>query len=201
MVAIFTQLLERQYKEKLNADADEYIGFIVEGSHRMKDLIDDLLTFSRLNTEAKEFELIDLENALGDVLLNLKASIEENNVTITHDLLPIIKVDSSQIRQLFQNLITNAIKFHDKEPPKIHISAEDSGKEWLFCVRDNGIGIDRENQEKIFNVFNRLHTREEYEGTGIGLSIAKRIVNRHGGQIWVESEPGKGANFYFTIPK
>lgn len=200
MVGSFTQLLERRYKGQLDDDADDYIGFIIEGSHRMKYLIDDLLAFSRLNTEAKEFKLTDLENALADVLLNLKQSIEENKAIITHDHLPIIMADSSQIRQVFQNLISNAIKFHSEEPPKIHISAQRSGNEWLFRISDNGIGIDLEHQKKIFNIFNRLHTREEYEGTGIGLSICKKIVERHGGRIWVESEPGRGSTFYFTIP-
>jgi light-regulated signal transduction histidine kinase (bacteriophytochrome) len=201
MVASFSQLLERRYKDQIDEDADDYIEFIVEGANRMKKLIDDLLAFSRLNTEAKEFKLTDTNSALDDVLVNLNPTIMENNAQITHDPLPIIKVDSSQIRQLFQNLITNAIKFHGDEPPKIHISAEETGKEWLFSVSDNGIGIDSNHLEKIFNVFNRLHTREEYEGTGIGLAICKRIVERHGGKIWVESEPGKGSTFYFTLSK
>jgi PAS domain S-box-containing protein len=201
MVASFSQLLESRYKDQIDEDADDYIEFIVEGANRMKKLIDDLLAFSRLNTEAKEFKLTDTNSALDDVLVNLNPTIMENNAQITHDPLPIIKVDSSQIRQLFQNLITNAIKFHGDEPPKIHISAEETGKEWLFSVSDNGIGIDSNHLEKIFNVFNRLHTREEYEGTGIGLAICKRIVERHGGKIWVESEPGKGSTFYFTLSK
>lgn len=201
MISSFTQLFERRYKDKLDSDADDYIGFIVEGANRMKDLIDDLLAFSRLNTEAREFELTDLENALNDVLFNLEIVIGENNVQITYDSLPIIKCDPTQIRQLFQNLISNAIKFHSDEPPEIHIYLQDSGKEWLFGVSDNGIGIDAKHQKKIFDVFCRLHTRDEFEGTGIGLAICKRIVERHGGKIWVESEPVKGSTFYFTIPK
>jgi PAS domain S-box-containing protein len=201
MVGSFTQLLEKRYKDQLDEDADDYIGFIVDGANRMKDLIDDLLAFSRLNTEAKEFELTELENALDDVLFNLEIVIEENNATIIRESLPSIRCDSSQIKQLFQNLIVNAIKFHSDKSPEINISSHDAGKEWLFGVSDNGIGIDVEHQKKIFDVFRRLHTRDEFEGTGIGLAICKRIVERHGGRIWVESEPGKGSTFYFTIPK
>jgi light-regulated signal transduction histidine kinase (bacteriophytochrome) len=200
MVASFTQLLERRYKGQLDEDADEYIGFIVEGSQRMKYLIDDLLEFSRLNTQVKEFELSYLEIALEDVLLKLQISIKDYNAKITHEPLPTLMVDLMQIRQLFQNLISNAIKFHGDEPPEIHISAQKNGNEWIFGVSDNGIGIKPEHQELIFGIFKRLHTREEYPGTGIGLSICKRIIERHGGRIWVESEPGKGSTFYFTIP-
>jgi len=200
MVASFTQLLEKRYKGKLDEDADEYIGFIVEGAHRMKDLIDDLLVFSRFNTQANEFELFDMDTALNSVLSYLQPYMNENHAQITYDPLPSIMGDSSQIQQVLQNLLTNAIKFHGDEPPKIHISAEESGDEWTFGVSDNGIGIDSEHQEQIFEVFKRLHTREEYEGTGIGLSICKKIVERHGGRIWVESKPGKGSTFYFTIP-
>ncbi len=201
MVTSFTQLLERKYKGQLDEDAAEYIGFIVEGTHRMKYLIDDLLEFSRLNTQAKEFELAYLEIALDDVLSNLHLSIKENNAKITHDPLPTLMVDLMQIRQLFQNLISNAIKFHGVEPPEIHISAEKTGDEWIFCVSDKGIGIDPKHKELIFGVFKRLHTRDEYDGTGIGLSICKRIVERHGGRIWVESKPDNGSTFYFTIPE
>jgi PAS domain S-box-containing protein len=200
MVTSFTQLLERRYKNKLDTEADEYIGFIVEGSKRMKYLIDDLLEFSRLNTQSREFESVLLEITLEDVLRNLIASIKENNAQITHDPLPVIRGDPSQINQLLQNLITNAIKFHGDEPPKIHISAVESGDEWIIGVSDEGIGIDPEHQDQIFRIFKRLHTREEYEGTGIGLAICKRIVDRHYGKIWVESELGKGSTFYFTIP-
>jgi light-regulated signal transduction histidine kinase (bacteriophytochrome) len=200
MVASFTQLLERRYKGQLDEDADEYIGFIVEGSQRMKYLIDDLLEFSHLNTQAKEFELTYLEIALEDVLLNLQMSIKNCNARITHEPLPTLRVDLMQIRSLFQNLISNAIKFQGNEPPEIHISAQKQGNECIFGVSDNGIGINAEHQELIFGIFKRLHTREEYPGTGIGLSISKRIVERHGGRIWVESEPGEGSTFYFTIP-
>jgi light-regulated signal transduction histidine kinase (bacteriophytochrome) len=200
MVTSFTQLLERQYKNKLDKEADVYIGFIIEGSKRMKYLIDDLLEFSRLNTQAREFESVLLEITFEDVLRNLTASITENNAQITHDPLPAIRGDQSQINQLLQNLITNAIKFHGDEPPKIHISAEESNGEWIIAVSDEGIGIDPEHQEQIFRIFKRLHAREEYEGTGIGLAICKRIVERHNGKIWVESELGIGSTFYFTIP-
>ncbi len=201
MVSSFTQLLERRYKGQLDADADDYIGFIVEGSQRMKYLIDDLLEFSRLNTQSREFESILLKITLEDVLRNLKTSIMENNAQITHDPLPTIIGDPSQINQLFQNLIANAIKFHGDEPPKIHISAEESRDEWIIGVSDNGIGIDPDHQEQIFRIFKRLHTREEYAGTGIGLAICKRIIDKHNGKIWVESALGNGSNFYFTIPK
>ncbi len=201
MVSSFTQLLERRYKGQLDADADDYIGFIVEGSQRMKYLIDDLLEFSRLNTQSREFESILLKITLEDVLRNLKTSIMENNAQITHDPLPTIQGDPSQINQLLQNLITNAIKFHGDEQPKIHISAEESRDEWIIGVSDNGIGIDPDHQEQIFRIFKRLHTREEYSGTGIGLAICKRIIEKHNGKIWVESEQGKGSTFYFTIPK
>ena len=200
MVSSFTQLLERRYKKQLDNDADDYIGFVVEGAKRMKQLIDDLLAFSRLNTESREFEPILMEVTLDDVLVNLKASIKENNAQITHDPLPCINGDPVQINQLLQNLIGNAIKFHGDEPPKIHISAKKLGNEWLFSIKDNGIGINKRHQQQIFSIFKRLHTREEYPGTGIGLSICKRIVERHGGHIWLESEPGEGSTFYFNIP-
>ena len=201
MVGSFTQLLEKRYKNKLDDDADEYIGFIVEGSHRMKDLIDDLLVFSRLNTDKKEFKLTDLNQLLENVLFNFKSVIEDNKIQIIVDSLPIIKCDESQVNQLFQNLISNAIKFRDEKTPEIHISCQNSDNHWLFGVSDNGIGIDAEHQDKIFDVFRRLHNRDEYEGTGIGLAICKRIVERHEGQIWVESEQGQGSTFYFTLPQ
>ncbi|HTX60839.1 MAG TPA: ATP-binding protein, partial [Methanobacterium sp.] len=200
MVSSFTQLLEKRCKDKLDEDAEDYIGFIVDGAQRMKDLIDDLLTFSRLTTYKKEFRLTDLNQVLYNVLANLQSVIEENEIRIIKkEPLPNIKCDSSQISQLFQNLISNAIKFHGDEPIRITINAISKGNKWEISVSDNGIGIEPEHQEKIFEIFKRLHTREEYEGTGIGLAICKRIVERHGGRIWVESKPGKGTTFYFTI--
>lgn len=200
MVSSFAQLLEKRYKGKLDDDADDFIGFIVEGAQRMKDLIDDLLTFSRLSTASGEFRPTDMNKVLEDVLLSIKPSVEAENATITHDDFPTVQCDPSQIRQLFQNLISNAIKFHETSP-EIHIFAEESDGKWRFGVSDNGIGIHPDHQDKIFDIFKRLHTREEYEGTGIGLSICKRIVEIHDGDIWVESKPGEGSTFYFTLPK
>ncbi len=200
MVSSFTQLLEKRYKDQIDDDANDYIGFIVEGAMRMKDLIDDLLIYSRLKTENRPFEMVIMEVALDDVLINLRAPIKEKNAKITYDKLPSIDCDPIQIHQLLQNLITNAIKFNSEKSPQVHISAKELNNEWLFSVTDNGIGIDPRHQEQIFSIFKRLHTRQEYEGTGIGLSICKRIVEIHGGQIWVESQLGKGTTFYFTIP-
>ncbi|MGA2675724.1 MAG: MEDS domain-containing protein [Methanobacterium sp.] len=200
MVTSFTQLLERRYKGQLDNEADDYIEFIVEGAHRMKYLIDDLLAFSRLNTQAKELESVELENVIDDVLSNLSVTIKENKACITYDPLPTVNADKTQMMQVFQNLVANAIKFQGSNPPKIHISAHKDEKEWKFAVTDNGIGIDPEYQKQIFEVFKRLHTREEYPGSGIGLSVSQKIIRRHGGNIWVESELGKGSTFYFTIP-
>ncbi len=200
MVSSFTQLLERRYRNQLDDNADDYIDFIVDGAKRMKDLIDDLLTFSRFSKETITFEVVLMDVALDNVLNNLKAYIKENNAEITFNNLPTIECDRIQIQQLLQNLLTNAIKFHGDKPPQIHISAHELDNELLFSIADNGIGIDPRHQEQIFDIFKRLHTRQEYEGTGIGLSICKRIVERHGGQLWVESELGKGTTFYFTIP-
>ena len=201
MVALFTQLLGRRYKGKLDDEADEYIGFIVEGAHRMKYLIDDLLSFSQLNTQAKEFESIDLEIILDTALFNLKASVDKTNAQITHDPLPVITGDPSQIVQVFQNLIANGLKFNDNNTPEIHISAQKNENEWVFQIRDNGIGIAPEYQDKIFEVFKRLNVREKYPGTGIGLAICQKIIERHGGRVWVESELEKGSIFYFTLPE
>lgn len=201
MVSSFTQLLERRYKNQLDENADEYIEFIVDGAKRMKDLINDLLAFSRLNTERREFEPVNMETSLNRVFSYFETSIQETKAKITHDPLPTIMGDPSQITQLFQNLISNAIKFHGKEQLQIHISTHKSGKRWVVGVSDNGIGINQDHQKKIFDIFKRLHTREEYDGTGIGLAICKKIVERHGGKIWVESKPGKGSTFYFTIPQ
>jgi light-regulated signal transduction histidine kinase (bacteriophytochrome) len=203
-ITSFTQLIERRYKDKLDSDADEFIEYIVDAAKRMQTLINDLLNYSRVATRGKEFELTNTEEILENTKFNLYASIKENSAQITHENLPKIMADKRQMIQLFQNLIGNAIKFKKPdEPPKIHIKArkDKNRNEHVFSVHDNGIGMDPQYAERIFIIFQRLHTQDEYEGTGIGLAVSKRIVERHGGHIWVESEPGAGSTFYFTLPK
>ena len=200
MVSSFTQLLSKRYKDKLDTDANEFISYAVEGANRMQRLINDLLSYSRINTKGRPFEETDCGEILGHVRANLHVAIEKSGALITNDHLPIVVGDASQLMRLFQNLVDNAIKFSDKEAPRIHVSAERKDDEWLFSVRDNGIGIDPQYHERIFLIFQRLHGKEEYPGTGIGLAICKRIVERHGGKIWLESEPQNGSAFYFTIP-
>lgn len=201
MVACYTQLLANEYRGKLDKEADEFIAFAVDGVNRMQHLISDLLTYSRVGKKGKEFAAVDCNAALAQVKLNLQQAIEESGAVLTYDPLPVIKGDETQIVQLFQNLVGNGIKFHAQEPPRIHVSAECDGGKWLFCVRDNGIGIDPQFNEKIFIIFQRLHTAAEYPGTGVGLAICKKIVERHGGAIWVESKLKAGAAFKFTIPE
>lgn len=196
----FSRLLEDQYKNRLDKNGKEFIYFISEGADRMKILIKDLLAYSRISTYAKPPKITNLEKILKNVLFNLQESIKENGVIITYDELPNLIIDHAQILQLFQNLISNAIKFQREKPPKIHISAKKIEKEWLFSIKDNGIGIDPKYFARIFNIFQRLHTRDEYPGSGIGLAVCKRIVQRYGGQIWLKSELGKGSIFLFTIP-
>jgi DNA-binding LacI/PurR family transcriptional regulator/signal transduction histidine kinase len=201
MVHSYLQLLERRYKNQLDDDADEFIGFAVDGADRMQTLIMDLLAYSRVGTRGKPFEPTDLGDALDAALANLQVAIEETGASITQDQMPTLSVDAIQITQLFQNLISNAIKFRQQnEPPEIHIGAEHKDSNYVLSVQDNGIGIDPQHFDRIFMIFQRLHTRDEYEGTGIGLALCKRIVERHGGQIWVQSEPGEGSTFSFTIP-
>ncbi len=200
MVALYSQLLEKRYKDNLDSDAHDFIEYIVDGAQRMRLLIDDLLEFSRINNHNNSFENIDLEKILDVALHNLAILIAENNVNITHDPLPEIFADENQMLQVFQNLITNAIKFHGQKPPEIHISSQKGQSEWIFSIADNGMGIETRHQKQIFEVFKRLHSREQYPGNGIGLSIIKKIVTHHGGRIWVKSEHGKGSTFYFTIP-
>lgn len=200
MVTSFTQLLEKRYKNKLDKDADEFIEFILDGATRMQSMINDLLQYSRVGTRGKPFKLTDFESVFGQSLVNLKIAIDENNAIITHDPLPTLMADSTQMIEVFQNLISNAIKFRSKESPQVHVSALKKRNDWVFSVRDNGIGIAPEFFDKLFILFQRLHSRSEYPGTGIGLAVCKKIVERHGGKIWVESEPDKGSTFYFSIP-
>ena len=199
MVSSYLQLLERRYKDKLDQDANEFIEYAVEGAKRMQSLINDLLMFSRITTRGEHFKSASLEAALGNAVSNLEIAIEESGAVVTHDPLPDMEVDISQITQLFQNLIGNGIKYRDGDLPRIHIGAEEKNGVWLFSVKDNGIGIDPKYFERIFVIFQRLHTRDKYEGTGMGLAMCKKIVERHNGHIWVESEPGKGSVFYFTM--
>jgi light-regulated signal transduction histidine kinase (bacteriophytochrome) len=200
MISSYLQLLQRRYQGKLDEKADKYIFYAVDGASRMQSLINDLLEFSRVTSRAREPEPTDCESLLNQILLNFDLYIKENKAIVSHDFLPEVMADSTQLAQVFQNLIINGIKFHSEEPSKIHISAEKKVSEWQFIVQDNGIGIDPQYSEKIFEVFKRLHKKEEYPGTGIGLAICKKIVERHGGYIWVESELGKGSTFYFTLP-
>jgi light-regulated signal transduction histidine kinase (bacteriophytochrome) len=199
-VTSYVQLLARRYKGKLDSDADEFIVFAMDGAIRMWKLINDLLTYSRVRTESRELESADCEMILHQSLDNLKVAIEENGAVVTHDPLPTVIANNPQLVELFQNLIGNAIKFRGAEPPRVHVSAGRNGNGWTFSVRDNGIGIAPEYAKRIFVIFQRLHSREKYAGTGIGLAICQRIVERHGGHIWVESEVGKGATFCFTLP-
>lgn len=200
MVGSYVQLLQRRYQGKLDADADDFITYAVDGADRMKRLINDLLSYSRVGTHGKDFEPIDCESVVGQALANLHVAVEESGVEITSDPLPTLTTDGSQLSQLFQNLIGNAIKFHGHDHPRVHISAQQRKNEWEFSVRDNGIGIAPEFFERIFQVFQRLHSKSEYPGTGMGLAICKKIVEHHSGRIWVKSEAGKGSTFYFTIP-
>jgi len=201
MVASYTQLLAERYENQLDDKAKKFIHYAVDGAVRMQQLINDLLAYSRIGTRGKPLEFVDAHTALGEAINNLKMNIDETKVIITNDELPKVRADASQLALLFQNLISNAVKFHGTEKPHIHISVRNEGRDWLFSVKDNGIGIEQQYADKIFIIFQRLHTREEYPGSGIGLAICKKIVERHGGRIWFESEFGKGATFYFTIPK
>lgn len=201
MVSNFTQLFARRYRNKLDSNADEFIEFIVEGAIRMQHLIRDLLLYSRLSSRSRTFEMVDFKSVLDKVLSSLKLFIEENQATISYGTLPVLVGDQTQIEQLFLNLITNAIKFHNHEKPVVKVSCSIQNNDWLFSVQDNGIGIEPEYHDRIFVIFQRLHERSEYPGTGIGLAICKKVVEHHGGRIWVDSEQGKGSTFYFTIPE
>ncbi len=200
MVISYTQMLQRRYAGRLDADADQFIAFAVDGATRMQQLINDILAYSQVGTRSKEVESTDCEKVLSTALANLQAAIAESGAVVTHSPLPTVMADGMHLGQVFQNLIGNAIKYHSEKRPEVDVGAERRNGEWLFSVRDNGIGIDPSYRERVFGVFERLHTRDEYPGTGIGLAICKRIVERQGGRIWVESQPGMGATFFFTLP-
>ncbi len=200
MVSSFVQLLEKRYKGRLDGDADDFIMYAVDGVNRMDSLITDLLAYSRVGSRGKEFKPVLSEVALNHALSNMQVAIEQSGAVITRDSLPEVIGDDIQLMQLFQNLIGNAIKFSRDRAPRIHVAAEQRGDDWVFFVRDNGIGIESEYFERIFSIFQRLHDRRQYPGTGIGLAICKKVVEHHGGRIWVESEPGTGSTFYFTLP-
>ncbi len=200
MVSSYTQLLAKRYVGRLDEDADDFIGFAVDGANRMHRLINDLLEYSRVGTRGRELEPTNAEEVLRTVLADLQVAIEESGARVTHDPLPTVMADPTQLRQLLQNLIGNALKYRGERPPQVHVGCRSNGgNEWTISVRDNGIGIDPEHFERIFQIFQRLHGRNEYSGTGIGLAVCKKIVERHGGRIWVESEPGRGSTFLFTI--
>ena len=199
MVASYTQLLAKRYKGKLDADADEFIGYAVDGASRMQKLISDLLAYSRVQA-VDQFRSVIIDDVLKQALANLELAIEESHASIECAALPTVMADGRSLMAVFQNLIGNAIKFRGASALRVNISAERKGQEWVFVVRDNGIGIDPRHADRIFVIFQRLHTKVEYPGTGIGLAICKKIVEYHGGRIWVESELGKGAAFYFTLP-
>ncbi|MGH2978509.1 MAG: sensor histidine kinase, partial [Solirubrobacterales bacterium] len=200
MVSSYVQLLARRYQDQLDSDADEFIGFAVDGVNRMQRLIDDLLAYSRAGTAEYRFGPVDVAELVRDTLAGMRTTVAEAGATVVAGELPEVWGDEGQLRQLFQNLIGNGIKFRAEDPPRVEVSAERRGNGWLFDVSDNGIGIDPRHAERIFSVFKRLHGRDEYPGSGIGLSICKRIVERHHGRIAVERSPSGGSTFSFTIP-
>lgn len=200
MVASYTQLLARRYKGKLDKDADDFIAFAVDGAERMKQLIQDLLSYSRLSRKDLALTACDSRKSCDSAITNLRLAITESGANVRVDSLPVVLADATQLSQLFQNLIGNAIKFRADRPPEIRVSARCENEHCVFSVADNGIGIDTTYFQRIFEIFQRLHTRAQYPGTGIGLAICRTIVEHHGGRLWVESEPGKGSTFFFTVP-
>ncbi|MBX9570237.1 MAG: PAS domain S-box protein [Candidatus Obscuribacterales bacterium] len=201
VISNFTQLLSKKYRNEIDERADQYIDFIVDATKRMQELINDLLAYSRVESKGHEFQKTDCNEALTNAISNLKLTIQETNASIHCEGLPELPADATQLIQLFQNLISNAIKFRSDSPPEINVWAEDRKSYWQFFVEDNGKGFDMKYAERIFIIFQRLHARDAYPGSGIGLAICKRIVERHGGSISVQSEEGKGTTFSFTLPK
>jgi light-regulated signal transduction histidine kinase (bacteriophytochrome) len=200
MVTNYLQLIEKRYIQHLDAQAHEFIGFAVDGASRMSHLISDLLLYSRVGTRKKPFKEIASETVVNKVIANLRFAIEESGAIIVKDFLPVVFADETQLMQLFQNLIGNAIKFRGERPPRIEIAVEKNKNKWLFSLKDNGIGIDPQFGERIFMIFQRLHCRDDYSGTGIGLAICKKIVERHNGEIWLDPGSKNGAHFHFTLP-
>jgi len=201
MVESYTQLLAQRYENQLDDKAQKYIHYAVDGAARMQRLINDLLTYSRVATQGQVPEAVDSGSVLDEALRNLSAVIDESGATVTNGQLPQVRADATQLLQVFQNMIANAIKFRGKDSPEVYVVAREEDGEWLFSVKDNGIGIDAQYADRVFTIFQRLHTRDEYPGTGVGLAVCKRIVERHGGRIWFESEIGKGTTFFFTLPR
>ncbi len=200
MVTSYGRLLERRFRDRLDGDAREFLDFMVDGATRMRDLLDDLLEYARVGTHGKPLRPVDCSALLDRALANLTVALDESGAAVTREPLPTVLGDEPQLVQLFQNLVANAVKFRGPEPPRVHVSARRDGSAWVIAVRDNGIGLDVREAGRIFVLFQRLHTREEYAGTGLGLAICKKIVERHQGRIWVESEPGRGSTFFFTLP-
>jgi light-regulated signal transduction histidine kinase (bacteriophytochrome) len=201
-ITSFTELLGQSYSAGFDERGKRYMKYVVEGAQRMQRLIQDLLTYSRVGRLERERGRVDCNLVVDNVVAGMGDSIRETNAVVTHDSLPVLEANEANIALIFQNLIGNAIKFRKtEEPPRVHITAKKTVSTWLFAIKDNGIGIKQKYFEKIFVIFQRLHTREQYSGTGIGLSIVKKIVDTYGGKVWVESEPGKGSTFYFTIPQ
>jgi len=200
MITSYLELLGGRARAKLGSEEQEFVGYAIDGARRMQGLIQDLLAYARVDTRGRPLERTDCEQVLETVLTNLKLAISESRAVIEHDRLPVVKGDSAQLMLVFQNLIGNAIKFRGKEVPKIYVTANRNNGEWVFQVKDNGIGIDPKNFNRLFVLFQRLHTRREYPGTGMGLAICKKIIERHGGRIWVEAKPNDGATFFFTLP-
>lgn len=200
MVASYTQLLARRYRGKLDEDADEFIGFAVDGANRMQQLIRDLLEYSRVGTRGAAFASVDCGELVAGVIDDLGTAIVESGALVVAADLPTVTADRVQLRQLFQNLIENALKYRSAAPPEVAIAVAQEGGRWHFTVRDNGIGIAPEYADRIFVIFQRLHTQAEYPGTGIGLALCKKIVERHGGRIWLEAQAGGGTTFHFTLP-
>jgi light-regulated signal transduction histidine kinase (bacteriophytochrome) len=198
-VGSYMELVAERYQDQLDQDGREFIDYAVDGARRMKVMINDLLAYSRVGTKGKPFAPTDTMKVMQDVLSDLELTIRDNDARITFDALPVVTADESQLQQLLRNLIGNAIKYRGQEPPQIHVSAQQRRRAWRFGVQDNGIGMEDRFFERIFHIFQRLHGPGRYNGTGIGLAICKKIVERHGGAIEVESTPGQGSTFYFTI--